>query len=311
MYLSYSGFHKKGDSRTQEGCDYAYWHIYINATKTDAPDDRLGSIYGSVVGKLFEDFYENRRWKEPEPQAFVVSRVEEVIDEVIKHETTPDVRRHRQAGVLLWKGEGPGQSPRGLYANREELAADVRDAVGRGFSIIRHYRLLGPEARAEVKLDSKIDGHTLAGRADFIILRTKPHHDLVIFDGKGSRHRDKYVSREQLFWYAMLYRFQHGKLPDKLGFIFWRYDPPESIDWPDFDDDIIDDLQARALKAIHDIERMEKELKKGMPLPIIRSIFKPTANSENCRFCQFATEELCPEGFKIAEELKKKKRKRS
>lgn len=301
MYLSYSGIKKFLD------CAFAYWNDYINKTKLDVVDDRLGSIYGSVVGKLFEDFYRKKMWRLPEPQAALMALVDETIDKTIQRETTP--WKDRKGGSLLWQGEGPGKNPKGMYANKAELAADVRDAVARGFRIIRHYRLVGPRTDAEFKLDfSTPEGHILGGRADFILERVKPHNDLIIVDGKGSRHRDKYVDQRQLRWYAMLFwlhALREGKektLPDKLAFLFWRYDPDRSMDWIGITEYEVHELYKLTIETIEKIQGLEKRLLPNAPIEAARGVFLPQATKDNCRFCPYVS--ICPPGTKIQEKFK-------
>lgn len=304
MYLSYSGWKKF------ILCAFAYWNEYLNRTKIDGPDDRLGSIYGSVVGKLFEDFYMMKAWKQPDPQAFIMSRVESTVDKTIERETTP--WRDRKGGVIMWKGDGPGQNPKGMYVDRDELVRDVRDAVARGFRIIRYHRLLGPRTDAEYKLDYNFEGDIYAGRADFILLRTKPHDDLLIVDGKGSKHRDKYVDPQQLQWYAMLF-WLHSlvdggpALPDKLAFLYWRSSPDESMDWLSISEDDVQRLFETARASVAEIKRLEKMLLPNAPVEGARGVFKPKANEKNCRFCPYAS--VCPPGAKVQESIREKQEK--
>lgn len=309
MYLSYSGWNKLD-------CLFAYWNSYINRTQTSGPDDRLGSVFGSVLGKLFEDFYNEQLYRKNHPQDEVMRRVDATIKKIIQQETTSS-GKWRPAGVLLWKGDGEGQNPKALYANEDELAADVRDSVAKGFRTIRQERLLGADAKAEVPLDSMLNGHKLGGRADFVMRRVKPHNDEIILDGKGSRWRDAYTDVRQLKWYAMLFRLQHKRLPDRLGFVFWRFDPPESIDWIEVRADEVDALQAQVLADIRRIEELSKELTAPAPFETVRKVFLPLAEREGvpreeveqaCRFCAFATEEICPGGAKVAEEIRRRQR---
>jgi hypothetical protein len=302
MYLSYSGW-KKYD------CPFAYYNDYVAHTPKEGVDDRLGSIYGSVVGKLFEDFYAQKLWKKPEPQAYLMSLVEKTVDKTIHREITP--WKDRPGGVLLWKGKGEGQNPKGMYENREELIVDVRDAVARGFQIIRHHRLLGPRTDAEYKLDYTFEGDTYAGRADFVIQRTKPHRDLLIVDGKGSQHRGRYVDPKQLQWYAMLFwlhSLKEGKpqLPDKLAFLYWRSKPDECMDWLDVSESDVMEMFEVVKDTVHEIKRLEKMILPNAPAEAARGVFKPKPNEKNCRFCPYTS--ICPAGAKVQESLKEKQR---
>ena len=143
----------------------------------------------------------------------------------------------------------------------------------------------------------------IAGRADFIIQRTKPHGDLCLVDGKGSRHRGKYVDPRQLHWYAMLYRLRFGTLPDKLAFLYWKFAPPESVDWVDFSEEALDHLLGEVRSAFVQIDRGRKALPKTDPgtLQVLaREQFHPKPNSDNCRFCVYASKMTCPAGAGFA-----------
>lgn len=293
MYISYSG-HKKWDS-----CGYTYWHEYINNTPISTPDDRLGSIYGSSVGTLFEDFYALKLWAQKEPQAVLLARVDETVKKVVQSQTTPS--KGRQGGVLMWKGEGPGQNPIGMYANMEELIADVRDTVPRGIRIIRRHRLLGPRADAEYKLDFHLEGNVIGGRADFIIQRIQPDSDLVIIDGKGTKHKNR-VDPQQLHWYAMLNWLHTGKLPDKLAFLFWKFPTDEAMDWITISEDEAQELLEKVRDSFKEITRLEKMAPKGTAPKQAIGVFTPKPSEKNCRFCNYAPH--CPKGAEIQERIK-------
>lgn len=293
VYLSYSGW-KKYDQ-----CPFAYWHSYISKTPPALPDDRLGAIFGSVIGELFEQFYVQRWWKKRgDCQVFMLGQVDAFVNKVIKQETS--FKWGKPGGVLLWKGHGEGKNPKALYADQDELAADVREAVVRGLRIIRHYRLLGPRTEAEKVLDVNAGKDKIGGRADFIIQRTKPYQDLVLVDGKGSRHRDRYVDPRQLHWYAMLYRLKYNHPPDKLAFLYWKFSPPESMDWVDFSEDDLDQLFETVIEAFRQIKLSKDKLPlKADPISMrgaAREVFKPKPSQDNCRFCPYATKMTCSPG---------------
>lgn len=281
-YISYSGY------KLYSQCPLAYWHSYVNKTPTPDLDNAVHSLYGSVVGRVFEEFYNDKLWQKKPVDETLLARVNPAFDYVVQDE----VRRGRK---IVWAGQ-PGFVGKSGYKNQEELLADVRDTVARGLRIIKFYRLLGPGASAEVKLNSRVRKYMFGGRADFILRRVVPHDDLVILDGKGSKHRDAYVDPRQLKWYALLYALRNqGALPDKLGFLYWRYDPPESIDWVDFNQGEIDDLLSVVTEAMGEIEEGVK--RRPVNLKEVRRSFPPRASDENCRFCGWV--KLCPEGAEL------------
>lgn len=272
MYISYSGY------KTYSDCPRAYWHTYIAETRPPEPDNSVNSLYGSVVGSLMEDFYMKSLWREKDVQGVLEKQIQQTYDRVASGE-------QRRGRVIRWKSK---EDTKPNYSSQEELLVDVRDTIARAIRIVRFYRLAGPRMEAETKLDSDVKGHRLGGRADFIIQRTKPHNDLVILDGKGSKHRATYVDPRQLKWYAMLYGLRNkGALPDKLGFVYWRYEPPEALDWVEFIKDDLDELQNEVLTAASRIDQ-------GRARP---EAFPPKASKDACRFCSFVP--LCPEGTEV------------
>lgn len=278
MYLSYSG-HK-----AYRECPRQYWHRYIDKTKLPTPDNRVNALYGSVVGVLFEVFYRDKIWLRSGVSDELTGRMDVILEDEIK--------RSLRDGAIDWA------DPKSNYKSKEALRKDVLEAIPRGIEIIRHHRLLGPTAEAEVVLDRTIEGHKIGGRADFILRRVKPHSDLLILDGKGSRHRDKYVDPRQLWWYAMLYRDMHGTLPDKLGFVFWRQEPAKSLDWVGFDNRSLDDLLANILGVVRDIEDHSKQLSTlvvgtGEHKAALDELF-PTFLGGKCNLCAYR--QVCHEG---------------
>jgi hypothetical protein len=291
VYLSYSGFKYLRD------CPLRYLLAYILKPKLAKEENAVNTLYGSVVGSLFEDFYEKELWRsrDPKPRKLVMDLVDKTVQRVIDEESGKD-GRYIEFGV-----EGSN------YESREALEADVRDAVGRGLDSIRHHRLVGPQARAEIKLDSTIDGHKLGGRVDFLIRRTRPHQDKIILDGKGSKkHTLAYLDWDQLKWYAMLHRERFGKLPDKVGYLLWRFQPTDSILWLEFDDTTIDEFKAMVVSMVAKTAQLIEQVE-GQPAEEAAKIFKRKPSQQNCRFCTFATTDLCPRGEAIVEKLNARK----
>jgi len=125
--------------------------------------------------------------------------------------------------------------------------------------------------------------------------RIGPHYDRILLDGKGSRHRDKYVEDRQLKWYAMLHRRTYGYLPDRLGFVYWRQEPERSVDWVETTPNELDELQSSILTTIGEIEAATQQVytySASLPQAF------PAHPGGECRFCQYFP--LCPEGQKFA-----------
>ncbi len=189
-----------------------------------------------------------------------------------------------------------GDDKKANYDGPETLLSDVKDSIPRGIAIIRHHRLLGQDAQAEVKLDQNVEEHTIGGRADFIMTRVAPHRDKVILDGKGSKWRDQYVDARQLLWYAMLYQMRYGHAPDKLGFVFWRFDPDKSLDWVDFTQNDLDGLKAHILETMGNIEGYKRRLSTLPEDEVLSALVEmfPAQPGDKCRLCSYLP--VCKEG---------------
>jgi hypothetical protein len=280
-YLSYSGF------QCTE-CLYRYWHTYKGHTP-HPPEDQLGAIYGTVVGRLFETFFAERMWRTPGSCDRLRALAKPMVDAALAEVKKP--KYGRQPGILAWRPE--------LYANKEALLSDVEVAIPRGLATIKTHRLIGIDVKAELKLDFTIEGHRVGGRADFVMVRMPPHRDLVIVDGKGSRKRGKYADVKQLQWYSLLYRERHRRLPDRAAFVYWHYDPPSNIDWCTVKPAEIDALKNEVVQVMDDLQKLSKQVGTSKSLPLVQSIYPPSPHIKNCRFCVYATPEICPKGAEV------------
>lgn len=305
MYLSYTGF------KTADSCLFRWWNMYENRTVLQKEDDRLGSIYGTSVGKLFEQFYQEKLWVNSKTVRQVLEdRAADVVDQTLKEETTPQ-GDWKPAGIIRWKDDET--HPKGIYYSREELIADVKHAIPRGLETIRAHALIGKDAVAEMYLNTDIQGHKFGGRADFVMTRYR-HNDLVILDGKGSRHRDRWLDPRQLIWYALLLREKHGKFPDWVGFVLWKVESPQSVIRYDISQQEVDDLRDGVLTLMGKIESLKKRMpdeSQRTPLKVVREIFEPKANEDNCRFCPYATDGVCAQGAEVVRQLEARMQERA
>lgn len=275
MYLSYSG-HK-----TYVSCPRAYAHRYILKTNPPVPENKVNSLYGTVVGQLFELLYAEKLYLGSGIPGLLAQRAGALLDAAIARES--------RTGCVNFRAKEAN------YKSREALLEDILNSIARGLGIIGHHSLLplrGTEPGAEVKLDRTWGEHTVGGRADFILTRVGPHRDTVILDGKGSKWRDKYVDLKQLHWYAMLYQEHHGKLPDKLGFVFWRSEPEDAVDWHDADPEKLLELRAEVGVALTAITQATAELQQDpKKLPVL---FPARTDKFGCKMCPY--QPSCAEG---------------
>jgi len=289
-YISYSGY------KLYEKCPFAFWHQYI--LKTLVPENGLNSLYGSVVGIIFEVFFRDKLWRVPNLIDTLHSLVEPTLKKVIDEQVS-------KGRVIDWA------DPKAIYPCRSKLLEDIHDTLPRGLEAIKKNSLMGPRMDAELKLDSKFGKYVVGGRADFVIQRVRPFSDLVILDGKGSKHREKYVDGHalkaggkvegtQLKWYSFLYKERFGALPDKLGYLFWKFEGERAIEWVPFTSEEVDDLRELVLTTLKRIDRSESRIKEQEGKPQaqddLRQELFGTQPGFGCGLCQFNT--ICEDGKK-------------
>lgn len=293
MYISYSGY------KTEEGCPYTYWHQYINKTPPPKPDNGINALFGIIIGGIFEVFYRDRIWQHKN----YVDRLFSLIEPQFVAATT----QQRRPVMYDWS------DPKANYQSKADLFKDVAEAIPVGLTLIKENRLLGLKAEPEMKLDAKFgtkNEHLIGGRADFVIERVSPENDLIILDGKGSKHREKYVDGgapkrkgapiegTQLKWYALLYRKHFGRLPDKLGYVFWRFPHPTGMEWIEFTKSSVDALEHQVVSTLDrlakNVRRLELVSGQKKTYDELRQELFPAQPSGGCRFCSYSAS--CPEG---------------
>lgn len=185
---------------------------------------------------------------------------------------------------------------------RADMHVLVRDAILGYIRTLKAHRLLGPYAQAEVEMLARLNNATpIGGRADVIIRREDT--GTTIIDGKNSkRYKDQkdktkwmtFTDPDQLRWYALLYYLCFKTMPDRLGFVYYRYPYgnevigvdgnvvpgryEEGVEWVAYTKD---DLKGLAHRAITARESMNKEAFEARPEP------------NKCRMCDYET--VCPE----------------
>lgn len=224
-------------------------------------DSKHHAVMGIAIQKVVERLYNDELWRQPQG---LVDRLADMAEQ----ECQAEIARN----FIDWTESPP----------REDLIRTCRDGVTGYLRTMKANRLLGPYAKAEVELLGRIN-ETVAvgGRADLII-RREDASGVTILDGKNSSSKGKYTDPDQLRWYALLFYLCYGILPDRLGFVYYRYphDPntgESGVDWVDFTKDDIRGLAKRAVEA-----RTEMQAER----------FPATPTPKTCRFCDYET--VCP-----------------
>ena len=224
---------------------------------------RHHAMMGIVTQFAIEKMYNDELWREPK---LLKHRLLDLVDqEWGRQEEDPrNPINYNEAG------------------SRDSLLKVCRDGVVGYLQTMKQHRLLGTYAKAEVNLVGWIDKwNQIGGRADLIMRREDT--GVSIIDGKNTKHKMKYTDVDQLRWYALLFKLAYKEIPDRLGFVWYRfpYDPEteeEGVEWIPF---TLEDIQGLAQRALDVKKAMRKEK------------FDPTPAPPVCRFCDF--ENVCPE----------------
>lgn len=233
------------------------------------------AVMGTVIQAVLEDFYNKDFWKYPEG-------LKQRLIDLTKEKLTATLARE----YIDWD-EAPS------LAEMEEVCVD---GVLGYLETMKAHRFLGVYAKSEVRLYGwATKWLPLGGKADFVIRREDT--GITLLDGKNSATKMKWVDPDQLRWYALCFSLSYHKLPDRIGFVWFRYpyDPEEGetgVDWVDF--------TKRDLTAL--VERAKK-VRRGQEA----GKFDPTPTYKTCRFCDY--ESVC-EARQEAKKNNSKKRKR-
>lgn len=248
-YLSYTGI------STYNECPLKYKLQYIDQKKPEEPENKAGTIYGTVMGKMLERFYNQELWRNT--STVVQTLLNFVEKDVAQAEFKSSFIDYAKAKL-----------------DRNQVIADIKSHIPEMVRTIQSNLLLGAYAKSEVKmsLTSEIDGcgeWEIVGKADLIYTQKGKTY---ILDGKGSPKREKYTDPDQLISYALLYYNIHNVLPDGLGWLFFRFTGKDALLWLDFSMDSVKIFKSKLYNTIKSIHS-EK--------------FDPTPSVNTCRMCQY------------------------
>lgn len=220
------------------------------------------AVLGIVVQYAIERFYNDRLWSDKE------SLVEKLTEITLREFTYQAERKY-----IDWV-----KAP-----SRDDMLQTCLDGVfGYILNTMKAHKLLGPESNSEVRYIGQLDGGVkIGGKVDMVIRRRDT--GLTVLDGKNSKHKDKYLNPDQLRFYALCIKAETGELPDRLGFVYYRfpYDAElgeEGVGWIPCTEA---DLQGLAHRATVTWKGMHEEKFEATPVP------------SQCRFCDY--ESVCPQ----------------
>ena len=247
-------------------------------------------IMGHTIQEVVEIMYNERWWEVP-------STIVDKCEAQTKKSFSKFLRRVK---YIDWKTAPP----------RTELLETCRQGVLGYLRTFAKHKFVGSYVGVEEDMGGWVDPLTeVRGRADVVFKRKDT--GITILDGKNSReywdrkHKAPmvYTDPDQLRWYALCYYLQHSVIPDRLGFVYYRYpagyeyerekedyrsrgvgwarqalayyeglSPASGVNWIECSIDEVEALAIRAQKALVSMRNEE---------------FEPIPSPTNCRLCDF------------------------
>tara|TARA_Y100000310_G_scaffold194428_2_gene194416 strand:+ start:8763 stop:9764 length:1002 start_codon:yes stop_codon:yes gene_type:complete len=244
-------------------------------------DSRHHAVMGIVIQSVLEQMYNQEWWKTP---AELVGLLEAELERQFKLEVAKNFIDWRMAG------------------SKDEMFRICREGVFGFLKTFKAHRLVGQYARSELDYPAYINKwNPIGGRIDFLIRRDDdPYKGITLLDGKNSKHRGKYTDPDQLRFYALCFYLSTKVMPDRIGFLYFRFPhgwlPPEAewdkdpagdpvqpepdsgVEWVEFTKD---DLKGLAQRAVDARKGMDKEKFEATPKPPM------------CKLCDY--ESVCKE----------------
>lgn len=241
------------------------------------------SLMGRVIQAVIEKMYNEEWWRDPK------TLTDRLLEKV-------DLEYVYQERKMYLNYEEHDYVP-----TREECMQICRDGVTGYVQTMKAHKLLGIYARAEEKLIGWINKwNPVGGIVDVLIRREDT--GITLIDGKNTTKKVEGVDLDQLRFYALVFRLAYKQLPDRLGYVWYRFpsgkqatenNKPDSpllfnedgspvletgIEWIECTEEDIKGIAQRALDA-----------KKGM----YKEKFDPKPDPPTCKYCDF--ESICPE----------------
>lgn len=234
------------------------------------PKSRHFALMGTVIQKAVEKLYNQEVWRDPK-------KVSSTLLPFVEREWNRQIKKPKNH--IDYDKAG--------MSNREMIEL-CKDGVKGYLQTMRRHKLLGPYARAEVRLEGPLNKWVEVGGIAEVIIRRKDT-GITITDGKNSLRKDN-ADPDQLRWYALCFWREYGVIPDRLGFVWYRFPAgmerfevetgetyiEEGVTWVPFDKEDLIGLAHRAADARN---KMRKRQFEAIPVPNV------------CKYCDF--EEVC------------------
>lgn len=201
MKISYSSYKMYVD------CPRKY-HWSKSKKVPSVKSSKYFALYGIAIQRFFE-YYVNKYSKNG------VVLTEDQIRKFLRKDWEQILDRE----YVIWDDVWCTQSS-------EEIFESVYEDVLSNLKEFKFFKNARSEVIYNILLKSSQD--ELHGRVDFVI--NNEDNTVEILDGKGTTKIEKNVDNEQLYFYALLYLLRNKKLPDKIGFWYYKFQKIQYIE---------------------------------------------------------------------------------
>jgi len=242
MRITYSSW------KSFKECPKKFYLQYVLKEPSEIPIDDYYKIYGNIVGKFFELFCNQWRFNDRMSPDMINDKLKILYGDILKY------------SIVNWNSRFAKYSKEEIYEQAWKSVCAVMESETINYFL---------NAKAEVSINVTLaNNHVITGRLDFI--HKNPVIDgVVVIDGKGTDKVGKYVDKDQLLFYCLLYKFKHHLMPRETGFFYYRFNSyvkmPLSLD-------ILNEFRARLSL---DIKAMEKDN------------FAANPGYKACKFCPY------------------------
>jgi len=231
-------------------CPRKFYYEYVKKATSTVQINDYFKLYGLLVEKFFELFCNNWRYKTPY-----------MPPEEIRYKMKPLYEKIIETSTVLWGDPG-------CKLNADEIFEEAYNDIFTIMESMNQNYFLNTKSEVSIELKLK-NRHRLTGRLDFL------HKDAVcdsysIIDGKGSMKMGKNVDVNQLLFYSLLYFFLNNRLPDEVGFFYYRYNTFVPVE--------IDEEKLNKFRAMISLDIKKMTSGEG---------YEPTPSAKSCKYCNY------------------------
>lgn len=215
-----------------------------------ASKDKRNAIFGFIIQKMTERFYTEGWFKLGKG---ATQKMFDMLPEVMKEQIAKN--------PCAWEHQ----------SEVELLERDCQDSIRKFIQVVKEERLLGEKNESEKPIEHMLTKRfRLTGRIDFLFHRGS---DVILLDGKGTKHGKKYLDEEQLLYYVLVLQLNKCRIPNKVGFLMFR---EARVMWMPWGKD----------EMLVKVDELFTRIKEGL-FHLQKEDYTASPSYKACRFCPY------------------------